>query len=58
VRSAFKPSAAPLLLPPALILWIAWDVAIAFALVVTSIPLLFAAAVIACAASRQESDRR
>ena len=38
---------APLLVAPALILWTAWDVAIGVALVVTSIPLLFAAAAIA-----------
>ena len=40
-------SAAPLLIIPALILWMAWDVAIGLAIVVTSIPLLFAAAAIA-----------
>ena len=40
-------NAAPLLVAPALILWTAWDVAIGVALVVTSIPLLFAAAAIA-----------
>ena len=39
-------SAAPLLVIPALILWIAWDVAIGLALVITSIFLLFAAAAI------------
>ena len=40
-------SAAPLLVIPALMLWIAWDVAIGLAIVVTSIPLLFAARAIA-----------
>jgi uncharacterized membrane protein YGL010W len=47
--SAFgvQTSGAPLLVAPALILWTAWDVAIGLALVVTSIPLLFAAAAIA-----------
>jgi uncharacterized membrane protein YGL010W len=40
-------SAAPLLVIPALILWTAWDVAIGLAIVVTSIPLLFAAGAIA-----------
>jgi uncharacterized membrane protein YGL010W len=40
-------SVAPLLVIPALILWIAWDVAIGLAIVATSIPLLFAAAAIA-----------
>jgi uncharacterized membrane protein YGL010W len=39
-------SAAPLLVIPALLLWIAWDVAIGLALVITSIFLLFAAAAI------------
>jgi len=39
-------SAAPLLVIPALLLWIAWDVAIGSALVITSILLLFAAAAI------------
>ena len=39
-------SAAPLLVIPALLLWIAWDVAIGLALVITSILLLFAAAAI------------
>jgi uncharacterized membrane protein YGL010W len=38
--------AAPLLVIPALLLWIAWDVAIGLALVITSIFLLFAAAAI------------
>lgn len=40
-------SVAPLLVIPALMLWTAWDVAIGLAIVVTSIPLLFAAAAIA-----------
>jgi uncharacterized membrane protein YGL010W len=40
-------SAAPLLFIPALILWTTWDVAIGLAIVVTSIPLLFAASAIA-----------
>ena len=40
-------SAAPLLTIPALILWTAWDIAIGLAIVVTSIPLLFAASAIA-----------
>jgi uncharacterized membrane protein YGL010W len=40
-------SAAPLLVIPALILWTTWDVAIGLAIVVTSIPLLFAASAIA-----------
>jgi uncharacterized membrane protein YGL010W len=40
-------SAAPLLVIPALILWTAWDVAIGLAIVVASIPLLFAAGAIA-----------
>ena len=40
-------SAAPLLVIPALILWTAWDVAIGLAIVVSSIPLLFAAGAIA-----------
>jgi uncharacterized membrane protein YGL010W len=40
-------SAAPLLVIPALLLWTVWDVAIGLAIVVTSIPLLFAANAIA-----------
>ena len=40
-------SAAPLLTIPALILWMAWDITIGLAIVVTSIPLLFAAGAIA-----------
>jgi uncharacterized membrane protein YGL010W len=40
-------SAAPLLVIPALILWTAWDVAIGLAIVVSSIPLLFAGGAIA-----------
>ena len=40
-------SLAPLLVIPALILWTAWDIAIGLAIVVTSIPLLYAAAAIA-----------
>jgi uncharacterized membrane protein YGL010W len=40
-------SAAPLLVIPALMLWTAWDVAIGLAIVVSSIPLLFAASAIA-----------
>ena len=40
-------SAAPLLTAPALVLWTAWDIAIGLAIVVTSIPLLFAAGAIA-----------
>jgi uncharacterized membrane protein YGL010W len=40
-------SAAPILVIPALILWTAWDVGIGLAIVVTSIPLLFAADAIA-----------
>jgi uncharacterized membrane protein YGL010W len=40
-------SVAPLLVIPALMLWTAWDVAIGLAIVVASIPLLFAAAAIA-----------
>ena len=40
-------SAAPLLVIPALVLWTAWDVAIGLAIVVTSIPLLFAASAVA-----------
>jgi len=40
-------SAAPLLTAPALVLWTAWDIAIGLAIVVTSIPLLFAASAIA-----------
>src|ERR1700722_7124987 len=39
--------AAPLLVIPALILWTTWDVAIGLAIVVASIPLLFAASAIA-----------
>jgi uncharacterized membrane protein YGL010W len=39
--------AATLLVIPALILWIAWDVAIGLAIAVTSVPLLFAAGAIA-----------
>jgi len=42
-----KISAAPLLTIPALILWMAWDIIIGLAIVVTSIPLLFAAGAIA-----------
>ena len=42
-----KISAAPLLAIPALILWMAWDIIIGLAIVVTSIPLLFAAGAIA-----------
>jgi uncharacterized membrane protein YGL010W len=42
-----KISAAPLLTIPALILWMAWDIIIGLAIVATSIPLLFAAGVIA-----------
>jgi uncharacterized membrane protein YGL010W len=38
---------ATLLVTPALLLWIAWDVAIGLAIVVTAIPLLWAAALIA-----------
>ena len=38
---------APLLVIPALIIWTAWDIAIGLAIVVTCIPLLFAAAAIA-----------
>jgi uncharacterized membrane protein YGL010W len=38
---------ATLLVAPALLLWIAWDVAIGLAIVVTAIPLLWAAAIIA-----------
>jgi uncharacterized membrane protein YGL010W len=44
-------SAAPILVIPALLLWTAWDVAIGLAIVVTSIPLLFAAEAIASRAS-------
>lgn len=40
-------SAAPLLVIPALLLWTTWDIAIGLAIVVASIPLLFAAHVIA-----------
>jgi uncharacterized membrane protein YGL010W len=40
-------SVAPLLVVPALILWITWDIAIGLAIAVTSIPLLFAANAIA-----------
>jgi uncharacterized membrane protein YGL010W len=39
--------AAPLLVIPALILWVAWDVGLGLAIVVTAVPLLFAAATIA-----------
>src|SRR6516164_5908418 len=42
-----KISAAPLLTIPVLILWMAWDIIIGLAVVVTSIPLLFAAGAIA-----------
>ena len=42
-----KISAAPLLTIPALILWMAWDIIIGLAIVVISIPLLFAAGAIA-----------
>ena len=42
-----KISAAPLLTIPALILWMAWDIIIGLAIVVTSIPLLFAVSAIA-----------
>jgi uncharacterized membrane protein YGL010W len=44
-------SAAPLLVIPALMLWTAWDVAIGLAIVVTAIPLLYAAAAIAARVS-------
>jgi uncharacterized membrane protein YGL010W len=40
-------SAAPLLVIPALILWVAWDVGLGLAIVVTAVPLLYAAATIA-----------
>ena len=40
-------SAAPLLVIPALILWVAWDIGLGLAIVVTAIPLLFVAAAIA-----------
>jgi uncharacterized membrane protein YGL010W len=40
-------SAAPLLVIPALILWIVWDVGLGLAIVATAIPLLLAAATIA-----------
>jgi uncharacterized membrane protein YGL010W len=40
-------SAAPILVTPALILWIAWDVGIGLAIVGAAIPLLLAAATIA-----------
>jgi uncharacterized membrane protein YGL010W len=43
----FQTSAAPLLVLPALVLWIVWDVAIGLAIVVTAIPLLLIAAAIA-----------
>src|SRR5436190_23915593 len=38
---------ATLLVTPALLLWIAWDVAIGLAIVIIAIPLLWAAAMIA-----------
>ncbi|MGO9401362.1 MAG: DUF962 domain-containing protein [Rhodomicrobium sp.] len=44
-------SAAPLLVIPALMLWTVWDIAIGLAIVVTSIPLLFAASAIAAKVS-------
>lgn len=40
-------SVAPLLITPALILWIAWDVGIGLAIVAAAVPLLLAAATIA-----------
>ena len=40
-------SAAPLLVIPALILWVAWDVGLGLAIVVTAVPLLSAAATVA-----------
>ena len=40
-------SAAPLLVIPALILWVAWDIGLGLAIVVTAVPLLFVAAAIA-----------
>jgi uncharacterized membrane protein YGL010W len=40
-------SAAPFLVIPALILWIAWDVGLGLAIVAAAIPLLLAAATIA-----------
>ena len=40
-------SAAPLLVIPALILWVAWDIGLGLAIVVTAVPLLFVAATIA-----------
>jgi uncharacterized membrane protein YGL010W len=40
-------SAAPLLVIPALILWVAWDVGLGLAIVATAIPLLLGAATIA-----------
>jgi uncharacterized membrane protein YGL010W len=40
-------SAAPFLVIPALILWVAWDVGLGLAIVVAAVPLLFAAATIA-----------
>jgi uncharacterized membrane protein YGL010W len=43
----FQTSIAPLLVIPALLLWTAWDVAIGLAIIVSSIPLLFAANAIA-----------
>jgi len=43
----FQTTLAPLLVAPALLLWISFDVAIGLAIVVTAIPLLFAAAAIA-----------
>jgi uncharacterized membrane protein YGL010W len=45
--SGVQTSAAPLLTIPVLVLWTAWDVTIGLAIVVTSIPLLFAASAIA-----------
>ena len=40
-------SAAPLLVIPTLILWVAWDIGLGLAIVVTAVPLLFVAAAIA-----------
>ena len=40
-------SAAPLLVIPALILWVAWDIGLGLAIVVTAVPLLLVAATIA-----------
>jgi uncharacterized membrane protein YGL010W len=42
-----KTSAAPLLVIPALILWVAWDIGLGLAIVASAVPLLLVAATIA-----------